>query len=164
MSLKPTVGIRGMKEIDLAPFQWRFWPRRCVLRIWLHSANVPGENNVVLQRPIAAMLAFAGIRSSYEGRYCSERKVPHVCDFWTLRYPGTKMEAFRRENLYFNCVRMQLRHFSRSHRSKSHDETVVFHVERPLEGKISIDKPNDKTSRKAWFQPLDLLLLILVPD
>ena len=58
VAFKPSVGIRRVKEVDLSPFQRALWHRSCILRVGLHPPNISSENHIILERSVAAVVAF----------------------------------------------------------------------------------------------------------
>jgi hypothetical protein len=78
---KPAMGIGSVQEIDLTPFQRCLGSRCRVLCIRLHPTNVPREDDVVFQRPIATVITFAGRRRSHQRRDGGKRELPHDCVF-----------------------------------------------------------------------------------
>ena len=100
VSFEPAVGISGVQKVNLTPFQWSFWTGRCILCVWLHAANIPRKDYIILQGAIATVIAFACDYRCHQGRNGDERKVPHVRDKrcgWlraaeglsAVLYPGT---------------------------------------------------------------------------
>jgi hypothetical protein len=64
MTFEPAMGIGSMQEVDLSPLKGRPRSHCSILSIWLHPANIPRENNIVRQRAVTAVLAFAGRNQS----------------------------------------------------------------------------------------------------
>jgi hypothetical protein len=75
---KPAMSVGSMQEIDLAPFKRRFWARGRILRIRLHPPNIPREDYIVLEGPVAAVITFAGRGCGHQRCNGGNRESPHV--------------------------------------------------------------------------------------
>lgn len=68
VSLEPSMRIRGMQEIDLAPFERPPGPGRRVLSIGLHPPDMARKNDIMFGLAIAAVISLASQRAANCGR------------------------------------------------------------------------------------------------
>lgn len=61
------MSVRCVEHVEHTPFQRRSWAYGCILRIRLHTANVPREDNVILQRAVTTVITFTS-KSTCDGR------------------------------------------------------------------------------------------------
>jgi hypothetical protein len=80
MTFKPSMGVGSMHKIDLTPFERRLGCCGRVLRVRLHPSNVSGQDDIVFQRSVAAVMAFAGQYRRYYGDESAKGKRPHCQD------------------------------------------------------------------------------------
>ena len=80
MTFKPSMGVGSMHKIDLTPFERRLGCCGRVLRVRLHPSNVSGQDDIVFQRSVATVMAFAGQYRRYYGDESAKGKRPHCQD------------------------------------------------------------------------------------
>lgn len=67
------MSIGGVEEIDLSPFERRFWLRGGIEGLWLHPADISGENNITLWMLAALACVY---RNAYAAKgECKMRQV-----------------------------------------------------------------------------------------
>jgi hypothetical protein len=135
--------IRSVQEVDLSPFQWGLRAGSRILRVGLHATHVAREDDIVLQRAVATIVAFAGRRTYRQRRKRSKRKAPHVC----CGECAWMSMIVTRKFLYAGICATYL---VQPLRDEMPGREAGLTCGSSLEGTISIPKLRDKTGQKAY--------------